>query len=136
MPVVVQYFAGSGLGFVTHTPDNCTRIAGTLLSDADPGDALTVADTCIVDEAAASGAHACPAGTLGTQYRGTALAGEFVVSLKAPGAAKAGALRVTADAPAWAQFDWTGVGDSDPQGIATFGIYNRDTELIYQREIR
>ena len=59
-----------------------------------------------------------------------------VVSLKAPGATKVGAMRVTSDAPDWAQFDWTGSGSSDPQGIATFGIYNRETELIYQREIR
>ena len=70
------------------------------------------------------------------QYRGTALAGDYVVSLKAPGATKVGAMRVTADAPAWAEFDWTGAGATDPAGIATFGIYNRETELIYQREIR
>jgi MSHA biogenesis protein MshQ len=136
VPVVVQYFAGSGLGFMTHTLDSCTRLASAQLSDVDAGDALVVADTCIVDEIAASGANACPSGTTGIQYRGTALAGEYVVSLKAPGATKVGAMRVTADAPAWAEFDWTGAGATDPAGIATFGIYNRETELIYQREIR
>ena len=43
---------------------------------------------------------------------------------------------MSTDAPAWAEFDWTGVGATDPVGIATFGIYNRETQLIYQREIR
>ena len=97
---------------------------------------MLVADTCIVDQAGVSGPYACAAGTAGKQYRATPTAGVSALSLKSPGAGKTGGLRVTADVPAWAQFDWTGSGSSDPQGIATFGIYKRETELIYQREIR
>ena len=136
VPLAMQFFAGPGLGFVTHTLDNCTPIASTLLSDADTGDSLLVSDTCIVDQFGASGADACAAGTAGNQYRGTALAGGYVVSLKSPGAGKTGGLRVTADAPSWAEFDWVSSGNADPVGIATFGIYNRNTEFIYQRELR
>jgi hypothetical protein len=32
--------------------------------------------------------------------------------------------------------DHLNLGSTDPAGIATFGIYNRETELIHQREIR
>ena len=136
VPIAMQYFAGSGLVFTTHTVDNCTPIAATLLSDADPGDALLVSDTCIVDQFAASGANACPPGTPGTQYSATAVAGQFSASLKAPGPGKTGGLRVNVDVPTWAQFDWSGTGSGDPSGIATFGIYNRSTDFIYQRELR
>jgi MSHA biogenesis protein MshQ len=136
VPVTMQFFAGPGLGFLTHTLDNCTPIASTLLADADTGDSLLVTETCIVDQFGASGANACAAGTAGSQYRGTALVGEYVLSLKSPGAGKAGSLRVFADAPAWAEFDWISSGAADPVGIATFGIYNRNTDVIYQRELR
>ena len=136
VPAVMQYYAGPGQGFRVHTQDDCTAIAGTLLADADAGDGLVVADSCIVDEVGASGTDACPPGTAGTQYRATPLAGVYAISLKSPGVGKTGALRVTADAPAWAEFDWAGTGPGNPVGIATFGIYRRDTAIIYQRELR
>ena len=136
VPVAMQYFGGAGQGFSTHTLDSCTPVTAVALSDADPGDSLQVSDTCIVDQLGASGADACAAGTPGRQYSGTASAGEYVVSLTSPGAGKTGGLRVTAVPPHWARFDWASSGKSDPVGIATFGIYNRNTEVIYQREIR
>lgn len=136
VPVAMQFFAGPGQGFVTHTLDNCTPIAFTLIGDADTGDSLLVSDTCIVDQFGASGSNACAAGTAGNQYDGTANAGRYVVSLKSPGAGKTGGLRVTADAPDWAEFDWVSTGNINPAGVATFGIYNGNTEFIYQREIR
>jgi hypothetical protein len=61
IPLVMQFYAGPGQGFVTHSPDDCSPIAAVVSSDADT---------------------------------------------------------------------------ADPAGIATFGIYNRETELIHQREIR
>lgn len=136
VPVAMQYFGGPGQGFSTHTLDSCTPITAVALSDADPGDSLQVSDTCIVDQLGASGTDACAAGTPGRQYSGTASAGEYVVSLTSPGAGKTGGLRVTAAPPNWARFDWDSSGNSDPVGIATFGIYNRNTEVIYQRELR
>ena len=136
VPLVMQYFDGPTNGFVTNTQDDCTPVASTVLSDADAGDSLLVGDSCIVDNLGASGANACTSGTPGDQYRGTALAGEYVVSLAAPGAGRTGGLRVTPDAPTWAEFDWVSAGRTDPVGLATFGIYNRNTGIIYQRELR
>ena len=136
IPLAMQFYAGPGQGFVTHSLDDCSPIAAVVLSDADTADPLLVADTCIVDQLGASGPHACAPGTAGRQYSATPTAGVYALSLKSPGAGKTGGLRVSTDTPAWAEFDWTGVGATDPAGIATFGIYNRETELIYQREIR
>lgn len=136
IPLVMQFYAGPGQGFVTHSPDDCSPIAAVVSSDANTADPLLVADTCIVDQLGASGPHACAPGTAGSQYSATPTAGVYALSLKSPCAGKTGGLRVSTDAPAWAEFDWTGVGATDPAGIATFGIYNRETELIYQREIR
>ncbi len=136
VPLSIQYFAGANVGFTTHALDDCTTVAAALLSDADAGDALALSDTCIIDQAGISGANACAAGTAGVQYRANAQAGEFALNLLAPGAGRTGAVRVSVDAPAWAEFDWGGAGDADPVGTATFGIYSRESGIIYQREVR
>jgi MSHA biogenesis protein MshQ len=136
VPVAVQYFAGSGTGFVTHSIDTCTAIGTTTLADADAGDSLALTDTCIVDDAGASGTHACASGTAGAQYTATPSGGVYVTSLKAPGATKTGGIWVAADVPDWVKYDWSGTGPGNPQGLATFGIYSRESGVIYQREIR
>jgi MSHA biogenesis protein MshQ len=136
MPLVMQFYAGPGAGFITHGDDNCTPIGSLLIEDADGGDALAVDHSCIVDPAGSSGANACPPGTSGTAFRGTSLAGGYSASLRAPGAGRSGALRVRVDAPAWAEFNWAGSGDVDPVGTATFGIHNRDVGVVYQRDVR
>ncbi|MGB5251707.1 MAG: DUF6701 domain-containing protein, partial [Sedimenticolaceae bacterium] len=136
VPVAMQFFDGPNWGFRVNPDDNCTPITSVDLSDADAADGLAVADTCIVDAVAASGTFACAPGTPGDQYTAVAAAGRYVTSLRAPGAAKTGGLRIRAVAPAYAKFDWFSAGDTDPIGLGTFGIYNRDTEVIYQREVR
>ena len=136
VPVAMQFFDASIGGFRVNPDDNCTPITSVDLSDVDAADSLAVADSCIVDPAAASGIFACAPGTPGDQYTAVAAAGRYVTSLRAPGAARTGALRIRAVALSWAQFDWFSAGNTNPIGLGTFGIYNRETELIYQREIR
>ncbi|MBW2474464.1 MAG: hypothetical protein JRE56_07695 [Deltaproteobacteria bacterium] len=136
VPVAMQFFDAPNGGFRVNPDDNCTPITSVDLSDADAADGLAVADTCIVDAVAASGTFACAPGILGDQYTAVAAAGRYVTSLRAPGAAKTGGLRIRAVAPAYAKFNWFSAGDTDPIGLGTFGIYNRDTEVIYQREVR
>jgi len=136
VPVVMQYFAGSAMGFEVHSDDTCTTLTNVLLSDADTGDSLVLSDTCIIDDPGTSGSYACPVGTPGTQYRGVAQSGRFAVSLRAPGAARTGSMNVDVGVPTWAQFDWSGSGVGNPRGIATFGIYSRENGVIYQRELR
>jgi hypothetical protein len=136
VPVAMQFFDASIGGFRVNPDDNCTPITSVDLSDVDAADSLAVADSCIVDAAAASGIFACAPGTPGDQYTAVAAAGRYVTSLRAPGAARTGALRIRAVAPSWAQFDWFSAGNTNPIGLGTFGIYNRDTEVVYQREVR
>jgi hypothetical protein len=136
VPVAMQFFDGPSGGFRVNPDDNSTPITSVDLSDVDAADGLAVADSCIVDTAAASGIFACAPGTPGDQYTAVAAAGRYVTSLRAPGAAKTGALRIRAIAPTYAKFDWFSAGNTDPIGLGTFGIYNRDTEVVYQREVR
>jgi hypothetical protein len=136
LPVVMQYYGGPAQGFVTHAGDNCTQIDRTTLTDVGAGDSLTLDDTCIIDSAGSSGPDACAAGTAGAQYRPASASGRFVINLAAPGSTNTGAIQVTPEVADWARFDWTGSGLSDPAGLATFGIYNREIGVIYQRQVR
>ena len=106
------------------------------VSDLNAGDGLLPAETCIWDDANVTGLGCVGPGPLALQYGSTALAGSFNLNLKAPGVNNSGVLGISADAPAWLEFDWTGTGDSDPSARATFGIFNRNTSIIYQRELR
>lgn len=135
-PVAMQFFAGTTRGFAISGDDHCTPLGGIALADADAADTLALIDTCVVDDAGTSGAHACPPGSAGTAYTATPSAGRYAVALKPPGAGRTGAVRLTADAPVWAEFDWTGGGATDPLGTVTFGVYSRESGIIYQRDLR
>ncbi len=71
------------------------------------------------------------------RYRATPLAGDFNLTLAAPGAGNSGSLTVTATAPAWLRYDWnTGTaGVENPGGLASFGLFPGPASRIYQREI-
>ena len=64
------------------------------------------------------------------------VAGDFNLTLAAPGAGNAGTVTLQATVPAWLKFDWNqGVaGNEFPTGIATFGVYNGKDTRIYERE--
>ena len=136
VPLAMHYYAGATRGFVVHADDSCTSIDGLTLTDVDVNDGLADGETCIVDDAAASGADACVPGTAGTQFSATAAGGLFDLQLRAPGSGNTGSTRVSADVADWARFDWTGLGLGNPSAVATFGIYSRDIGVIYQRDAR
>lgn len=137
VPAQVQYFAGAGTGFVTHTADTCSPLGAVSLADVDGSDSLAVSDTCIWDALGASGGSACATpGAAAVQYSGSPSAGVYQVVLAAPGSGHGGSLYLDADAPPYLEFDWTGGGAGDPRAILTFGIHSRDTSVIYQRELR
>lgn len=63
-------------------------------------------------------------------------AGEGVVTLSAPGAGNEGTVDVTADVPAWLEFDWNGAGAQDPQGtVSFFGVFETEEGFIDRREV-
>ena len=43
--------------------------------------------------------------------------------------------QLTATAPAWLQYVWTGGVNSNPAGIGAFGVFSGQTSRVYQREV-
>ena len=46
-----------------------------------------------------------------------------------------GAIKLTATAPSWLQYNWQGAGNTNPTARATFGIYKGTDKVIYFREL-
>jgi MSHA biogenesis protein MshQ len=42
---------------------------------------------------------------------------------------------VSYNSPAWLEYDWSGGGDEDPKGTASFGHFRGHDRVIYWREI-
>jgi hypothetical protein len=63
--------------------------------------------------------------------------GAFNLRLAAPGAGNNGGVTIGATVPQWLRFDWNTLtlGDENPAGQATFGIYGGERTQIYTREI-
>lgn len=139
VPMRIEAVAGVNQTFEANPQDQCTMIGVVTLADADTGDALTVAQTCVVDDDDESGVFACGGtGDAGLQYNATpsSIDATFNLHLSAPSGGQTGVLRVGADAPPWLEFAWDGATQSDPEALATFGIYRGDQRLIFMREVR
>ena len=137
MSMRVEYFAGASSGFQVNPADGCTVINAMAIADGDSGDGLPPNATCVWDATGSSGVFACGSpGDVADQYHASPVSGDFNLNLMAPSGAATGVLRVTADAPPWLEFDWQGSGNSDPVGLATFGIYQGNSRVIFMREVR
>lgn len=137
LPVSVQYYAGATQGFLTHTQDNCSPITSVALSDADASDSLQLGESCIWDSDAESGAFACSdAGEASDQYLSRPQNGDYRLILVAPGQGNIGSLDVTLTVPDWLKYHWLASDPLNPSATATFGIYNQDTRIIYQRQVQ
>jgi hypothetical protein len=136
MVMQVEYYNGAANGFVPNTDDSCTAINNVVITDT-VADTLSVNETCIWDSAGNSGSYNCAtAGDLADQYSPNPIGSNFNLNLKGPGAGNTGVLNVTADAPSYLEYDWTGGGLGDPTGTASFGIHNRDSQTIFLKEVR
>ncbi|MDR7306966.1 MSHA biogenesis protein MshQ [Rhodoferax saidenbachensis] len=136
-----EYWVSAASGWVLNSQDSCTN--ATLAFAPVAGAPNIVGNTCVIEPGNNSGAGCAAAptvanrryletGVVGTDSNGVAgFAGNFNLWLRAPGAGNVGSIDVTANIPAWLQFNWTGaVGN--PVGRATFGVYR--SPLIYRRE--
>ena len=137
VPMTAQYFAGSGIGFVTNVDDSCT--AGVTLSFPAFTENLTPGDTCVFDSGApgdSSEGCAAPA-PFALRYNEPPLAGDFNLNLQAPGATNNGSVLIQAQVPVWLTFDWdsSSPGEENPTGQATFGIFQGNSQQIYLREV-
>ena len=137
MSLTAQYYLNSAQGFVTNGQDSCTT--GVTLAFTSYQQSLSSGDTCVRDSgspgASGQGCAVAPAPAL--RFRSPPSSGSFNLALAAPGAGHSGALTVTAAAPAWLQYLWnTSSGtNSNPSGMATFGIFPGPASRIYEREV-
>ena len=137
VPLAAEYYAGPAIGFVANAADSCTT--GVDLSFSGFTENLAAGETCVLDSGSpgASGAGCAVAATPLAQFTEPPLAGDFNLTLQAPGAGNNGSVQINANVPAWLRFDWdSGVaGDENPAGIATFGLFSGDASQIYLREV-
>lgn len=133
MSLTTQYYVSASQGFTTNTADSCTAAPAIAFSNYQLN--LSAGKTCVRDSGSpgVSGAGCAAAGPASEQYRSTPSAGNFNLNLAAPGSGNAGALSVTATAPAWLQYPWS--GGQNPLGFATFGVFPGPASRIYQREV-
>lgn len=136
IPMAIEYYNGPSVDFVTNSLDTCSSVSVLSISDTDTTDSLSASDTCIWDDDAETGGLACSADASKPQYSAMPANGIFDLNLKAPGTGKTGSLTLSAAVDPWLQYDWLGAGEVDPEAMATFGIFQKKTKIIYQREVR
>jgi MSHA biogenesis protein MshQ len=129
-----EYFASTTAGFATSTADSCTT--GVSLSLTNFGGNLASGETCVVDNGSpgVSGAGCAAAGVVGQRFSMPPTAGDFIAILRAPGAGNDGTVTISTVVPSWLQFDWKAVGQENPRGIATFGLFKGEAKRIFQTE--
>jgi MSHA biogenesis protein MshQ len=137
MTLTTQYYLSTNQGFTTNTGDSCTAAPSIALSNYRLN--LTSGKTCVQDSGSpgASGAGCAVAAPLAIAYKATALSGNFNLVFAAPGSGFNGAMTATGTAPAWLQYVWNSSGgvNTNPAGIATFGVFSGQTSRVYQREV-
>jgi hypothetical protein len=133
MPLTTQYYLNTSVGFTTNTADTCT-VAPTLTFGGYQGN-LNAGETCVRDTGnpGTSGLGCAAPAAAGSQYRASAVGGNFNLILAAPGAGNNGSLSVTAAAPSWLQYSWG--ASLNPVGIGTFGEFPAPASRVHQREV-
>jgi len=138
MALTTQYYVSTTQGFTTNTNDNCT-VAPKPIVLSNFVLPLTSGKTCVRDSGSpgASGAGCAAAAPPLTAYKATATSGNFNLVFAAPGSGFNGAMTVTGTAPAWLQYMWNSAGgtNTNPTGIAAFGVFSGQASRVYQREV-
>jgi MSHA biogenesis protein MshQ len=136
LPLRSEYYLNDTAGFVTHAADSCTT--PVTLTAIGYGGQLNAGETCALDSGApgTSGFGCGAAAAVASRFRVPPAAGDFNLTLAAPGAGNAGTVTLQATVPTWLKFDWNQsvAGTEFPTGIATFGVYNGKDTRIYERE--
>lgn len=137
VPLGTEYYDGPALGFRPNTADSCTT--GVTVTLGPFTENLSGGETCVLDNGmpGASGAGCAVAAPPSRQFNATAVAGDFNLSLAAPGSSNHGSVGISADAPSWLEYDWdsSAAGNEDPSGTAVFGIYGGESSQLYIQEI-
>jgi MSHA biogenesis protein MshQ len=137
MALTTQYYLSTTQGFTTNTIDNCTTLATPSIAFSKFLVNLTSAQACVRDSGkpGLSGAGCAVAAPVATAFKATASSGNFNLVFAAPGSGFNGAMTATGTAPAWLQYAWTVGANTNPTGIAAFGVFSGQTSRVYQREV-
>jgi MSHA biogenesis protein MshQ len=135
MPLTAQYYLSPAVGFTTNTGDSCTTAPKLTFSNYQLN--LVAGATCVRDTGnpGASGVGCAAPAPAASQYAPVAAAGNFNLILAAPGAGDTGALSVTAIAPSWLLYTWSGGVNGNPAGMGTFGEFPAPASRVHQREV-
>jgi MSHA biogenesis protein MshQ len=136
MALTTQYYLSTTQGFTTNLNDNCTAAPSIALSNFLLN--LTSLKTCVRDSGSpgASGSGCAVAAPTLTAYKATASSGNFNLVFAAPGSGFNGAMTARSTAPAWLQYAWNSAGgNTNPAGIAAFGVFSGQASRVYQREV-
>jgi hypothetical protein len=135
VPVTAEYYAGPAIGFVPNIDDTCTMGLALMLG----GYTETLSATCALDGGTpgASGIGCAAPAPSAQQFRQPPVAGNFNLTLAAPGPGNTGGVTISATVPDYLRFDWNAAlpGNEEPSGHATFGLYEGQSRQIYLREI-
>jgi MSHA biogenesis protein MshQ len=139
MLLTTQYYMSTTQGFAANAADSCTVAPAISFSNYQLN--LAAGQTCVRDSGSPGISGAGCAAAAASRYLPIAWAGpptppplgSFNLILAAPGAGHAGAVSVTATAPAWLQYNWG--GSSNPLGMATFGVFPGPASRVHQREV-
>jgi MSHA biogenesis protein MshQ len=136
-PLTTEYYLGAAQGFTTNLNDSCTVAPAIAFSNYQLN--LQPGQTCVRDTGTPgrSGVGCAVPAAISEQYGATATNGSFNLHLAGPGSGNSGAVTVTPTAPPWLQFLWNaGSGtNSNPSGMATFGVFPGPPSRVYQREV-
>lgn len=141
VPMTAEYYGGSG--FILNTDDSSSSLSGSpMLAFHDVQNSLTGngsgGSTCVVGTSASSGLS-CNSSTGGEDFNAAAVAGQFNLWFKAPGAGNTGSFDVRATVPQWLQYPWpttSSLSDGkNPVARITFGVFQGNPKDIYLREL-
>jgi MSHA biogenesis protein MshQ len=128
LPITVGHFNGTGYG--QNPLDSCTVFNTATLGAYQRVTGASPAAPVLLSYLNSAGTAAAPF----VLSAGSSLLGGYLLS--APGAGNDGNVRLTYTTPSWLQFDWDGNGTLDPaSALATFGIYQGATPMIFRREM-
>ena len=147
MTMRVEYWRDATTGWVNNTADSCTgdtsissANAVSLSKENTTMSATAFAALCAYDSGSpgASGIGCATAGTsTNTFLKGgrAGFAGNFRLTLKAPGIGNVGTMTVIASVPPWLQYPWSSSAASNPAAKAAFGQVKNSSAVIFRREV-
>lgn len=135
MRLTAQYYLNATQGFATNTSDSCTGAPAIAFSNYQQS--LIPGKTCVRDSGSPGASGIGCAAAASPRYNAVASGGNFDLILAAPGSGSSGAVTVTAIAPSWLQYLWAGSSgvNSNPSGVAAFGVFPGPASRVHQREV-